>query len=168
MRVVTNDEQQTHALGVALGQVARPNLVVALIGNLGAGKTRFVKAAAAGLGVPAEQINSPTFVLIHEYEGRLPIYHFDTYRLRDIDEFMELGADEYFTSNGVCFVEWADRVTDALPRDRLEVRITHTGTTQREFEFRAMGSHSQSVLDDLSNLNSLLNFRSSGGSPEIL
>lgn len=142
-----SDESQTHRLGVSLGQCLTMGLVIALTGNLGAGKTRFVRAAAEGLGVRNVTVNSPTFVLIHEYEGRLPVYHFDTYRLKDIDEFFELGADEYLHSSGVCFVEWGERVQDALPRDRLEISITSEGETARLFALKALGPRSAGVLD---------------------
>jgi tRNA threonylcarbamoyladenosine biosynthesis protein TsaE len=81
-------EDETRQLGASVGQAAEMGLVIALVGNLGAGKTRFVQAAAEGLGVDGVPVNSPTFVLIHEYQGRLPVYHFDTYRLRDVDEFL--------------------------------------------------------------------------------
>jgi len=141
------DESQTHRLGVLLGESLTEGLVIALMGNLGAGKTRFVRAAAEGLGVKQVTVNSPTFVLIHEYEGRLPVYHFDTYRLKDIDEFFELGADEYLHSSGVCFIEWAERVQEALPRDRLEISITSEGETARLFALRALGPRSTVVLD---------------------
>lgn len=139
-------EDATRRFAFALGEIARPELVVALVGDLGAGKTRFVQAAAEGLGVAPSLVNSPTFVLIQEYEGRLPVFHFDTYRLRDLDEFMELGADDYFSSNGVCFVEWADRVEEALPRDRLNVRLEVTGEDTRTLHVSAGGEISQHVL----------------------
>ena len=105
----------------------------ALIGTLGAGKTRLVQAFAAAHGVPREAATSPTFVLVNEYHGRLPIYHFDAYRLRDDDEFIELGPEEYFESNGVTFVEWADRVERCLPREHLEIRCEAVGETERRF-----------------------------------
>ena len=108
-----------------------------LIGTLGAGKTRLVQAVAAAVGVPRANVTSPTFVLVNEYKtGRLPIYHFDTYRLKDDDEFLNLGPDEYFDSNGLTFVEWADRVADLLPADRLEISIDVTGETTRNFQIR--------------------------------
>ena len=98
----------------------RPAPSSRLIGTLGAGKTRLVQAVAAAVGVPRANVTSPTFVLVNEYTGgRLPIYHFDTYRLKDDDEFLNLGPDEYFDSNGLTFVEWADRVADLLPADRV-------------------------------------------------
>ena len=105
------NEQDTERLGAALAEVLPPGTVVALIGTLGAGKTRLVQAVAAALGVPRGSVTSPTFVLVNEYrQGRLPVYHFDTYRLKDDDEFLDLGPDEYFESDGLTFVEWADRV----------------------------------------------------------
>lgn len=142
-------EDETRRLGRAIGQAGGPGLVVALVGNLGAGKTRFVQAAAEGLGVEDVPVNSPTFVLIHEYEGRLPVYHFDTYRLRDIDEFLELGADEYMAGDGVCFIEWADRMEEVLPRDRLTVTFEITGEQSRRIEITAAGPRSQRVLERL-------------------
>src|SRR5207302_9287486 len=118
----------------ALARVLLPGTVVALIGPLGAGKTRLVQTVATALGVPAGSVTSPTFVLVNEYAGgRMPIYHFDTYRLKDDDEFLNLGPDEYFDSNGITFVEWADRVTRLLPAERLEITLEPTGETQRRF-----------------------------------
>ena len=92
-----------------------------------AGKTRLVQAVSQALGVDPQDVVSPRFVLIHEYQGRLPIYHFDVYRLRDDDEFLQLGPNEYFENQGVTFVKWADRVRDRLPAERLEIRIEVTG-----------------------------------------
>src|SRR6187401_2712247 len=104
-----HSESETEQLGQALAVTLLEGTTVALIGTLGAGKTRLVQAFAAAHGVPRDGATSPTFVLVNEYQGRLPIYHFDAYRLRDDDEFIELGPEEYFESNGVTFVEWADR-----------------------------------------------------------
>lgn len=147
--VEVSAEEETRRIGRGIGLAAEPGLVVALVGNLGAGKTRFVQAAAEGLGVEGVPVNSPTFVLIHEYEGRLPVYHFDTYRLRDIDEFLELGADEYMAGDGVCFIEWADRMEEVLPRDRLTVVFEITREQARRIAITAGGPRSQRVLDRL-------------------
>jgi tRNA threonylcarbamoyladenosine biosynthesis protein TsaE len=129
---IANDEHDTGRFGAALASVLPSSSVVGLIGTLGAGKTRLVQAVAEALGVPHGRVTSPTFVLINEYMGgRLPVYHFDTYRLKDTDEFLDLGANEYFDAGGIVFVEWADRVAELLPAERLEIRIEVTGPTTR-------------------------------------
>ena len=97
--------------------------MVALSGPLGAGKTRLVQAIAAACGVDRREVVSPTFVLVHEYRGRQPIYHVDAYRLRDDDEFLQLGVDESFGPPNLVFIEWAERVADCLPEERLEITI---------------------------------------------
>lgn len=140
---------RTDQLGAALAEVLPAGTTVALRGTLGAGKTRLVQAIAAGFGVPRSEVVSPTYVLCHEYEGRLPIYHLDVYRIRDEDEFLELGPEEYFESSGVTLVEWADRVVDCLPAERLEIEIQITGDTARRFEIAAVGERAELILDDL-------------------
>ena len=111
-----------------------PGAVVALVGQLGAGKTHLTRAVAEGLGVknPAA-VNSPTFVLIQEYPARLPIYHFDAYRLSGPREFAELGVDEYFRGDGVCLVEWADKVEATLPAEHLRIEIEVVDENRRRF-----------------------------------
>jgi len=132
LTLTLHNEQDADRLGRALADVLTPGTVVGLIGTLGAGKTRLVQAVAAGLGVPEGGVTSPTFVLVNEYRGgRLPIYHIDTYRLKDEDEFLQLGPEEYFDGDGVTFVEWADRVEDLLPDDWLEIELEVTGDTER-------------------------------------
>lgn len=121
-------EEATESFGRRLADKLRENTVVSLVGTLGAGKTRLVQAVATALGSPRETITSPTFVLVNEYlRGRLPVYHFDAYRLKDDDEFLQLGPEEYFTGDGrpagVTFVEWGDRVADCLPPERVEIAI---------------------------------------------
>ena len=136
-----HNEHDTDRLGAALAGALPPATVVALIGTLGAGKTRLVQAVAAAVGVPRANVTSPTFVLVNEYTGgRLPIYHFDTYRLKDDDEFLNLGPDEYFDSSGLTFVEWADRVANLLPTERLEISIEVTSETTRRFSIRGTSS----------------------------
>lgn len=143
---VSENESDSARLGAALGQSLVPGSIVALVGDLGAGKTFLVRSIAEALGVDTDLVGSPTFVLIHEYAGRLPVYHFDVYRLVDLEEFLELGAEELLTSDGVCLIEWADRVTEALPADRLEVRITATGESTRELKLLAGGTRSANML----------------------
>ena len=132
-------EAETDRLGTALAAALPPGTVVALIGALGAGKTRLVQGIATARGVPAEDVTSPTFVLVNEYPGRMPAYHFDAYRLRDEDEFLELGPEEYFEADGLTFVEWADRVESCLPRERVEIRCEPTGESSRRFLVTAVG-----------------------------
>lgn len=132
LTLTLQNEQDTERLGAALADVLPPGTLVALIGTLGAGKTRLVQAVATAIGMPAGSVTSPTFVLVNEYrQGRLPIYHFDTYRLKDDDEFLALGPEEYFDSNGLSFVEWADRVEHLLPEDRVEIELEVTGDASR-------------------------------------
>jgi tRNA threonylcarbamoyladenosine biosynthesis protein TsaE len=124
-------------------------MVLGLVGPLGAGKTRLVKAIAVGMGVDPDEVTSPTFVLIQEYPGRIPLYHFDTYRLKDVDEFLELGAEELFAGEGVCLVEWADLFADALPQDTLWIEIRVLSPTEREWVFEGAGIHPERVIEHL-------------------
>jgi tRNA threonylcarbamoyladenosine biosynthesis protein TsaE len=140
------DEVATENLGCALAEILPRGAVVALCGALGTGKTRLVQAIAAAAGVDRRAVLSPTFVLIHEYRGRVPIFHFDAYRLSGDEEFQRLGPDEYFDVGGWTFIEWADRVWPALPADYLAIRIEPTGETSRQFEFEAVGRRYEPVV----------------------
>jgi tRNA threonylcarbamoyladenosine biosynthesis protein TsaE len=148
MTIDLPDVEATRTLGRRLAARLFPGAIVALIGELGAGKTQLSRALAVGLGVADERIvTSPTFVLIQEYQGRLPIYHFDAYRLTSAGEFADLGVDEYFASDGVCLVEWADRVQGCLPEDHLRITLTITGATSRRATLEATGPRHASLLD---------------------
>lgn len=137
----------TEALGRRLGELLFPGAVVALVGQLGAGKTHLTRAIAEGLSVRNPlAVNSPTFVLIQEYAGPVPVYHFDTYRLIGPREFAELGVEEYFTGDGVCVVEWADKVTEVLPKDHLRIVIEHTSETGRRFTLTAFGERYEAIV----------------------
>ena len=149
LEFTSNSEEDTARLGRSLAEVLRAGSIVALTGNLGAGKTRLVQAIAEAMGVDRRDVRSPTFVLVHEYEGRLPIYHIDAYRLHDSDEFFDLGAEEILDSDGPCLIEWADRVPDALPRDHLRISINITGPSTRLFTLSGSGPSSQAVLEEL-------------------
>ncbi len=143
-------EEETFRLGKLLADLLPAGTVVALVGTLGAGKTRLVQAVAVALGVPREEVTSPTFVLVNEYVGgRLPVYHFDAYRLLDEDEFLELGPEEYFNGAGLTLVEWADRVENCLPHDHLRIDIEVTGETQRKFTISASLSKLASLVKSL-------------------
>jgi tRNA threonylcarbamoyladenosine biosynthesis protein TsaE len=143
-------EHDTERLGAALAAVLPPGTVVGLIGPLGAGKTRLVQAAAKALGVRAGTVTSPTFVLVNEYRGgRMPVYHFDTYRLKDEDEFYALGPEEYFDSSGVTFVEWADRFPDVLPEERIEMRFEAVDDVQRRVMMLGTTPRMQALIEQL-------------------
>lgn len=138
---------ETEALGRGLGELLFPGAVVALIGPLGAGKTHFVRAVAEGLGIQNPlAVTSPTFVLIQEYPARLPIYHFDAYRLPDTQSFLDLGVNEYFEMGGVCLIEWADRVEDALPAEHLRIEIDPIDESSRRFRFNAVGKPYEELI----------------------
>lgn len=150
---LAESEADTDRLGRLLAEALAPGTVVALVGTLGAGKTRLAQAIAAALGVPRDEVTSPTFVLVNEYSaGRLPVFHFDAYRLRDEDEFFQLGPEEYFDSPGITLVEWADRVEDCLPRQHLRVEIEVTGDHSRQFTLTASGENSQATVARLHEL----------------
>lgn len=140
------DEGETEALGAALGHALAAGGLVALVGTLGAGKTRLVQAIAAALGADRRLVNSPTFILIQEYEAHLPVYHCDTYRLESVDEFLDLGIDEIFASRGACLIEWADRVASVLPPDHLRIEIEVSGPTARRFSIEAGGPRSAEIV----------------------
>jgi len=144
---ISRSEAQTHRLGVRLGSLAQSGLVIALIGQLGTGKTRLAQGFGEGLQVPAhEVINSPTFTFINQYQGRLPLYHIDVYRLSDPTEAETLGLDDYFYNDGVCLIEWADLIEPILPAERLEVELHHLENTKRRVVIRALGDASQKLL----------------------
>jgi tRNA threonylcarbamoyladenosine biosynthesis protein TsaE len=142
--------EATIDLGRRLGTLLFPGAVLALVGPLGAGKTLFTRAVAEGLGLAdSSLVTSPTFVLIQEYQARLPIYHFDTYRLDNPAAFPTLGADEYLEGDGVCIIEWADRVAEDLPPDLLRLELEPTGETSRRLTLSATGPRHQVLLDAL-------------------
>ncbi len=123
--------------------------VIALIGELGAGKTALVKGIAAGLKAPASSVSSPTFVLIHEYAGRLPLIHVDLYRLRTEAEAGNVGLQEYFSGPAVTAIEWADRFPGLLPPDRLEAHLKHTSPGGRTVQLSAHGTRSRALLQQI-------------------
>lgn len=147
----SGSEGDTGRLGAALASVVCAGLTLSLNGQLGAGKTHFVRALATGLGVCESHVSSPTFVVLQQYvDGRIPLAHFDVYRLGDVDEFLSLGGAEYLDSaEWLCLVEWGERLGAVLPADHLELEISHAGETSRRFRFRSTGPLSAGVLGKL-------------------
>ena len=135
LRSVTDTEQ----LGRFIGQSLRGGEVLALYGELGTGKTTLVRGIAAGLGVPSHIVNSPTFVLIHEYQGRLPLAHVDLYRIEAQPELQDIGLSDYLDGQTVVAIEWADKGVVELPDHRLEVYLSHRSARTRKVILRARG-----------------------------
>ena len=134
MEYVTKNPEETFNLGCKFGGKLKPGSVVALIGELGTGKTVFTKGIAKALGVKDhEYVNSPSFVIVKEYSSKkMPLYHFDLYRLKSSHDLDTVGYEEYFYSNGISVVEWADRAPDALPEGHISVKFKHLGKNKRE------------------------------------
>ena len=133
MEYITNSPEETEAVGAALGKILNPGTVLAYRGDLGAGKTAFTRGLARGLGY-AEPVTSPTYTIVNEYlGGRLPLFHFDMYRLASSDDLWDIGWDDYLDRNGVCAVEWSENVEDAL-EGAILITIHKTGETSRRIE----------------------------------
>jgi len=146
--VITRSVEETIRLGARLGCLLEPGSFIALSGELGSGKTQFAQGIAAGLGLDsAYPVTSPTFTILNEYPGRLTLYHFDLYRLGGADEVMDLGFEELFYGDGVCVVEWMERLGDHLPAQRLEVMLSYEGEMLRRLEFTPHGSNYEALLE---------------------
>ena len=130
----TRSPEETYELGRKIGLQARPGQVYTLTGDLGVGKTVFTQGVAAGLGI-TEPVSSPTFTIVQVYEeGRLPFYHFDVYRIGDIEEMEEIGYDDYFYGNGICLIEWANLIEEILPEHMIEITIEKN--LEKGFDYR--------------------------------
>ena len=134
MKIESNSAEETFALGKQCGEKAAAGQVYCLYGDLGVGKTVFTKGFAAGLGIK-EPVSSPTFTILQVYdEGRLPFYHFDVYRIGDIEEMEEIGYDDYFYGNGICLIEWANLIEEILPEQIIEITIEKN--LEKGFDYR--------------------------------
>lgn len=122
MKLVLGNLEETESFGIKFGKMLKSGDIVCLNGDLGAGKTTLTKSIGLGLGVE-DYITSPTFSLINEYSGRFPVYHFDVYRLENVEELYDLGFDEYFYGNGISIIEWAEKITRFLPKERIVLDI---------------------------------------------
>lgn len=132
--IETNSPEETFALGVRIGEESRPGQVYTLIGDLGVGKTVFTQGVAKGLGI-TEPVNSPTFTIVQVYEeGRMPFYHFDVYRIGDVEEMDEIGYEDYFYGEGLCLIEWANLIEEILPEHYTEITIEKD--LEKGFDYR--------------------------------
>ena len=141
-----SSRSKTASLGKAIGGALTGGEVLALIGELGAGKTALVRGIASGLGAPPDSVSSPTFVLVHEYRGRLPLIHADLYRLHTEADAEAIGLPDCFTGQAVTAIEWADRFPSLLPKDRLDVRLIHRSPATRTAQLTAHGPQSLRLL----------------------
>jgi tRNA threonylcarbamoyladenosine biosynthesis protein TsaE len=144
-RLSTHGPEETHALGERLGELLQAGDVVTLSGELGAGKTALAQGIGAGLGV-TEPVSSPTFALVHEYRGRVPVWHLDTYRVRTLDELIDLSWQDVLNGGGVVLVEWPERIAAGLPAERLEILLAYGEGDTREITLTALGGRAERLL----------------------
>lgn len=138
-KTVTSSSLETIRVGRAFASSLKKGDVVLLIGELGSGKTHFVKGVALGMGISEEEVMSPTFSLVHEYQGKLPIYHLDCYRLKNGSEAEEIGLEEYLYGEGVCLIEWPGVIQELLPPQCHSVEIKHIDEKKREISIQKKG-----------------------------
>jgi tRNA threonylcarbamoyladenosine biosynthesis protein TsaE len=149
LTLISRSPEQTQRLGKQLGQLAQAGDVFLLTGNLGSGKTCLTQGIAWGLGIK-EYAFSPSFVIIREYNGRMPLYHIDFYRLDHIEEIADLGLDEYICGRGICVVEWAEKGLALMPEDRLLISLSYVSDTERSVSLEPRGQRYMELLASLS------------------
>jgi tRNA threonylcarbamoyladenosine biosynthesis protein TsaE len=153
LKLVTHSAEETQKLGVSIGKLAEPGDIYLLIGDLGAGKTCLTQGIAYGLDIH-EYTLSPSFVIMRELHGRLPLYHMDFYRLDNIAEISDLGLDDYLFGQGVCVIEWANKGLTVLPEDHLLIGIDYISDTERSFVIEPRGERYVRMLTQLKEVNS--------------
>ena len=146
MQILTKNPQQTISLGKKIAKSLKEGDILALFGDLGSGKTTFTKGIAEGLGIDKRSVNSPSFVLVKEYKGEIPFYHFDLYRIRNSIEIFNIGYEEYLSSGGIVAIEWADRIKDVLPKNYLRINFLFDNRNERILKFIPYGLHYESMV----------------------
>lgn len=151
MQIISKSVNRTLKIGRAIAKNLQRGDIVCLSGQLGSGKTVFIKGVASGLGIARKNIISPSFVLIREYpKAKLPFYHFDLYRLKEQKQILDLGYEEYLYGDGVSVIEWADRLKNLAPRECLKIELLIRGDKERQVKFSAFGKHYKELLDKIS------------------
>lgn len=153
MKILSHSPETTFDLGEKLGSICEPGDVICLAGDLGAGKTTMAQAIAAGAGVDQrEYVSSPTFAILHEYGGRIPIYHFDFYRLGSSEDVVELGLEDYFYGDGLTLIEWSERAADLLPESVLNIELSYIDEFSRDISLNSDSPGWQKKIEDFENL----------------
>lgn len=149
MEIILGNLEETKQFGIKLGKLLKSGDILCLNGDLGAGKTTLTKSIGLGLEV-VDYITSPTFTLINEYEGRIPLYHFDVYRLENAHELDDLGFDDYFYGNGVSIIEWAEKIENTLPKERMVINIRRgNNDNERILEVNGFGNRYSELIKEL-------------------
>jgi tRNA threonylcarbamoyladenosine biosynthesis protein TsaE len=149
MQIITRDSQQTINFGRKLSRFLKKGDIVALYGNLGTGKTTLVKGIAQGLGIKKEKINSPSFILLKKYKGKLILYHFDFYRIQKAQDAYSVGLEEFLFSDGISVIEWADRIEGFLPREYLSIELEFKNTDKRKIKLIGFGRYYRNLIKNL-------------------
>ena len=146
MKIISHSPAQTLKIGACIGRHAKPGDIILLSGELGSGKTLLTKGIAKGLGLHADEVISPTFILLREYwQAKMPLYHFDLYRVSHECEVINIGYEEYFYGEGISVVEWPDRLKKLLPKDYLSIELSLQGLSKRKFVFKPCGKRAQEI-----------------------
>ena len=148
LELISHSPEETQRFGIRIGELAKPGDIFLLVGGLGTGKTCLVQGIAWGLGIK-EYAASPSFVVIRELYGRLPLYHIDLYRLNHIEEIVELGLDDYLYGNGICVMEWAEKGLSVLPTEHLLIQIGYLSDTERSFQLKPRGKRYLEIVTQL-------------------
>lgn len=144
--ITSNNSDQTISIGHNLGRQLPINSIICLKGDLAAGKTTIIKGIASSIsGCSPNIVNSPTFIYLNIYEGETPVYHFDLYRLQDADEFLAMGFDDFFQQNGICCIEWSERINNILPPNIITLQLTHQGENKRSITLSYDDSHGKKI-----------------------
>lgn len=148
LKIKTNNAEETQALGYKIGTALCGGEIIAMTGDLGAGKTTLTKSLAKGLGIE-DYITSPTFTIVNEYSGRVKLFHFDVYRISDIEEMYDLGYEEYFFSDGVCIIEWSNLIEEILPEERINIDIVYIDENSRQITVSGSGQRFDDLIKGL-------------------
>lgn len=149
--IISNSEDKTYQIGYKLGQLVKKGDIICLTGDLGAGKTTITKSIAKGMEID-EYITSPTFTIVHEYEGREKLFHFDVYRVGSVEEMEDIGYEEYFYSEGVCVIEWANLIEEIIPKKHLWIHIKYGEDSNRIMNITSTDKHFDKIVEELEKI----------------